>query len=399
MLTFYIQLKWFNRGFFCIAAIAVFFASLIFSVAIDPQSVAAEDAIGSFAPSKGGAQAQSGYVYSFPRDHGSHNQFGLEWWYVTGHLASEAGREFGYELTFFRKTIENPQAQDSASRWAIKHVYFAHFAFTDVETQTFRFAEKLSRAGLGKAGAHSEQMQVWIDRWTLSSVTPDHQVLELQVAEGNVGLKLRLTLEKPPVIHGEDGVSRKGVDAEQASHYYSLTRLGTKGQITLGDEMIYVAGLSWMDHEFGSGELGDDQVGWDWFSLQFGSNMELMVYLLRKKDGSIDSVSSGTLIFPDGRSRHLRLQDLKVETLGYWTSPKTQARYPAEWVLEVPSVQLRVRVNPVLPDQELKTSRSTKVTYWEGAVNVSGQHGDMPIFGQGYVELTGYSRPLKMNGE
>lgn len=392
-------MKLFNRVFFCITTIAVFFVGLIFSFVIHPQSVAAEDAIGSYDAPKGGAQAQPGYAYSFPRDHGSHNQFGLEWWYVTGHLASESGREFGYELTFFRKTIATPQAQDSASRWAIKHVYFAHFALTDVETQTFRFAEKLSRAGLGKAGAHSDQMLVWIDRWTLSPVTPDHQVLELQAAEGDVGLNLQLTLEKPPVIHGEEGVSRKGVDAGQASHYYSLTRLATKGQITFGDEMIDVAGLSWMDHEFGSGELGGDQLGWDWFSLQFGSSMELMVYLLRKKDGSIDPVSSGTLIFPDGRSRHLRLQDLKVETLDYWTSPKTQVRYPSEWVLEVPSVQLRVRVNPVLSDQELQTSRSTKVTYWEGAVNVSGQHGDMPIFGQGYVELTGYSRPLKMNGE
>ncbi len=392
-------MKRFNRGFLCIEGIAVFFAGVLFSFVIVPQSVVAVEAIDSYDSSLGGAQARPGYVYSFPRDHGSHNQYGLEWWYFTGHLASEAGREFGYELTFFRKVIDNSQVQNSASRWAIKHIYFAHFALTDVESQTFRFAEKLSRAGLGKAGAHAEQMRVWIDRWTISPVRPDHQVLELQASDGDIGVDLRLALEKPPIIHGEEGISRKGVDVGQASHYYSLTRLGTKGLLSIQEKTIEVVGLSWMDHEFGSGKLGDDQVGWDWFSIQFGSNMELMVYLLRKKDGSIDKVSSGTLIFPDGRSRHLRLQDMKVDTQDFWTSTKTQTRYPAKWVLEVPSVQLRVTVQPVLSDQELQTSRSTNVAYWEGAVNVSGQHGDMPIFGQGYVELTGYSRPLKMNGE
>jgi len=392
-------MKRFKRGLFWEGGSIFLFMGAAFFFVWFPQVLFAGESQSSLGLYKEGAQAQPGYIYSFPRDHASHDQFGLEWWYFTGHLASNSGRQFGYELTFFRKAIDDSRVKNRASRWAIKHLYFAHLALTDVETQTFLFAEKLSRSGLGKAGAHSDQMNVWIDRWSLAPVALDHQVLELHAAEGNFGLDLLLTLEKLPVIHGEDGVSRKGADAGQASHYYSLTRLGTKGQVALGEEMIDVAGLSWMDHEFGSGEVSDEQVGWDWFSIQFDSKMELMVYLLRKKDGSLDSVSSGTLIFQDGRSQHLQLQDIGVETLDYWTSPHTKARYPSTWVLEVPSIQLRVRIKPVLADQELQTSRSTKVTYWEGAVSASGEHDGTPIFGQGYVELTGYRRPLKMGQE
>ena len=158
-----------------------------------------------------------------------------------------------------------------------------------------------------------------------------------------------------------------------------------------------MTGFSWMDHEFGSGELGDDQVGWDWFSLQFETNMELMVYLLRKKDGSSDPASSGTIIFPDGQAQHLSLHEIGVETRGHWTSPHTAAKYPAQWVVNVPSVQLSVQIVPFVADQELRTSKSTQVTYWEGAAEVKGQFQGNPIQGKAYVELTGYSRPLIMD--
>ena len=347
--------------------------------------------------SPGGVPALPGYVYAFPRDHGSHNQFGLEWWYFTGHLFSESGRQFGYELTFFRKAMNNARVQDNPSRWAIEHLYFAHLALTDVESQSFSFAERLSRNGLGKAGANAGQMNVWIDQWSVHSVTPNHQVLALKADDTNFGLDLILIVEKSPVIHGNEGVSRKGAREGQASHYYSLTRLGTKGKIILGKESIQVTGLSWMDHEFGSGELGDDQVGWDWFSLQFNTNMELMVYLLRKKDGSSDPASSGTIIFPDGQAQHLSLHEIGVETRGHWTSPHTAAKYPAQWVVNVPSVQLSVQIVPFVADQELRTSKSTQVTYWEGAAEVRGQFQGNPIQGKAYVELTGYSRPLIMD--
>ncbi|MDT7042462.1 lipocalin-like domain-containing protein [Candidatus Nitronereus thalassa] len=348
-------------------------------------------------PSQVGVQAEPGYIYSFPSDHGSHDIYGLEWWYFTGHLFSDAGRRFGYELTFFRKALDLPHVQEKTSRWAMTQLYFAHFALTDVELKTFHIAEKLSRAGLGKAGADTGRLDVWIDQWAVRSASPDHQVFELRAAARGFGLDLQLNLEKAPVIHGQEGVSRKGADSGQASHYYSLTRLATKGQVTVGDKAMKVSGQSWMDHEFGSGELGDDQVGWDWFSLQFDSQMELMVYLLRKQDGTYDAASSGTLIFPDGRSQHLQLKDVGIEVQKYWISPNSQARYPSQWVLKVPSAQLSLQIHPVLDNQELRTTKSTNVTYWEGAVDVNGQHRGRSVQGRGYVELTGYAGQLKMD--
>ncbi len=343
------------------------------------------------------AQALPGYVYAFPRDHGSHENYGLEWWYVTGHVYDRSARRFGYEVTFFRKAIDDPRVTRHPSQWALRQLYFAHFALTDAEGTTFRFSEKLSRAAFGKAGASPGRMNVWIDQWVLEPVTEDHQRLRLKAHDAHVGIDFMLTLKKPPTIHGQEGISRKGAALGQASHYYSLTRLATHGTVWMQDERFDVTGTSWMDHEFGSGALGEDQVGWDWFSVQFDSNMELMLYLLRRNDGSHDPASSGTLIFPDGQTRHLQRDDLIVRTLRHWTSPFSRVRYPAQWTLAVPSVQLRVTLTPVLADQELRTAHSTRVTYWEGAVDVKGRYRNAPIAGNGYVELVGYAKPLATN--
>lgn len=341
--------------------------------------------------------ARPGYVYAFPRDHGSHDDYGLEWWYFTGHVHDRSARRFGYEVTFFRKAIDDARVRDHPSRWALRHLYFAHLALTDVDGAAFRFSEKLSRAAFGKAGADPGRMKVWIDRWTLEPVTEDHGRLHLTAQDGGFGVDLTLTPEKPPVIHGREGISRKGTGPGQASHYYSLSRLGTRGTVRVGGQPFEVTGASWMDHEFGSGGLSEDLVGWDWFSVQFDSNVELMLYLLRKRDGSHDPASSGTLILPDGTSRHLERADFVVRTWEQWTSPLSHATYPAKWTLEVPSVPLRVTVTPVLSDQELRTVNSTRVTYWEGAVDVRGHYRDAPVTGNGYVELTGYANPLEFD--
>ena len=349
--------------------------------------------------STGLVPARPGYVYAFPRDHGSHDDYGLEWWYFTGHVSDRSTRRFGYEVTFFRKTVDDARVRNHPSRWALRQLYFAHLALTDVEGTAFQFSEKLSRAAFRKAGADSGRMKVWIDRWVLEPVTEDHHRLHLTAKDSEFGVDLTLTLTKPPVIHGREGISRKGADAGHASHYYSLTRLATRGTVWVGDESFEVSGTSWMDHEFGSGDLGEDQVGWDWFSVQFDSNVELMLYLLRKRDGSHDPASSGTLILPDGTSRHLERGDFMVRTQDQWTSPLSRAQYPAKWTLEVPSVRLRVTVTPVLSDQELRTENSTRVTYWEGAVDVQGRYRDAPVSGNGYVELTGYANPLDLGHE
>ena len=348
-------------------------------------------------PSQELIPARPGYVYAFPRDHGSHDDYGLEWWYFTGHLYDQSARRFGYEVTFFRKAINDARVREHPSRWALRHLYFAHLALTDVEGGTFSFSEKLSRAAFGKAGADPGRMKVWIDRWNLEPVTEEHRQLHLTAHDAKFGVDLTLVLNKPPVIHGQEGISRKGAGPGQASHYYSLTRLATRGTVRVRGEPFEVAGTSWMDHEFGSGGLGEDQVGWDWFSVQFDSNVEFMLYLLRKRDGSHDPASSGTLILPDGTSRHLTRADFVVRTTDQWTSPHSRAQYPAKWIVEVPSVPLEVTITPVLPDQELRTENSTRVTYWEGAVDVRGQYRYAPVTGNGYVELTGYANPLELD--
>lgn len=338
------------------------------------------------------AAATPGYRFEFPKDHGAHPAYRTEWWYYTGHLQAADGRAFGFELTFFRRAIPPEEVKTLPSRWSVTQLYLAHFAVTDITQRRFHFSEKLSRAGLGKAGADESRLHVWIDDWqaTASPATAGAQILAAQ----DHGYSLSLTLEpvKPVVIHGRDGISRKGADSRQASHYYSLTRLAATGRLRIGQESFDVTGTSWMDHEFGSAELGTDLVGWDWFSLQLADKTELMLYRLRRRDGSSDPVSSGTMVFADGQTRHLAFADFQIEPHGSWTSADSKATYPNKWRIAIPSLDLTLEVTPLLADQELRTSRSTQVTYWEGAAAVSGTKQGDPIKGQGYVELTGYDK-------
>ncbi|MER3424327.1 MAG: carotenoid 1,2-hydratase, partial [Nitrospiraceae bacterium] len=236
-------------------------------------------------------QAVADYRYLFPSDHGSHDEFRTEWWYYTGHLTAENGRRFGYQVTFFRRGIADERVRNNPSRWAIRQLYLAHAALSDRSAQRFLFAEKVSRAGLGKAGAESERLHVWIDRWAVEASTPVHDRQHLRASAEKFSLDLTLKAEKPPIVHGEGGVSRKGEGYGQASHYYSLTRLATTGTVVIDGTRLAVTGTSWMDHEFGSGDLGDNQVGWDWFSIQLHNQTELMLYRLRRADGTADPVS------------------------------------------------------------------------------------------------------------
>jgi predicted secreted hydrolase len=338
-------------------------------------------------------QARFGHLYQFPRDHGSHDDFRTEWWYYTGHLTGEDGRRFGYQLTFFRRGIGSKQAKANPSRWAIQHLYLAHFALSDFRDGRFRYAEKVSRAGLGKAGADTGRLHAWIDHWSVEASDSDTQPIHhLQAAAADFAIDLNVMSEKPPTIHGAGGVSRKGAAPEQASHYYSLTRLATTGTLLVKGERLRVTGISWMDHEFGSGDLGEDQIGWDWFSLQLTNRTEVMIYLLRRHDGTLDPASSGTWTMADGQSRYLSHNDIRVQPLDYWNSKASGARYPSRWRITIASLDLALEVTPLLLDQELITQRSTRVTYWEGAVHIAGSVRETPITGNGYVELTGYAR-------
>ena len=334
--------------------------------------------------------AEAGYRYEFPRDHGSHDRYRTEWWYYTGNLTAKDGRPFGYQLTFFRRAMPADQIKTLPSKWSITQLYLAHFAVTDLSDREFHFAEKISRAGLGKAGAETGRLDVWIDRWRTESPTgSDHHLLT--AADGEFAIQLDLSSEKPLVLHGTNGISRKGEGAGQASHYYSFTRLDTKGHLTIGKESFEVTGTTWMDHEFGSADLGKDLVGWDWFSLQLDNKTEVMLYRLRRADGTADPVSSGTYVDRGGKSHHLTIGDFSLEPLSEWTSATSKARYPQKWKLTIPSQQLSLELTPRMAEQELSTTRSTQVTYWEGAIAVSGVAGGRAITGHGYMELTGYA--------
>jgi predicted secreted hydrolase len=335
--------------------------------------------------------ATEDYRYEFPRDHGSHDGFRTEWWYYTGNLTTKHGRQFGYQLTFFRRGMPAEQIKTLPSKWSVTQLYLAHFAVSDLKNGRFHFVEKISRAGLSKAGAESNRLHVWIDRWHTESSqsTQDHQILS--AAKDDLAIQLTVAPEKRLVIHGAGGISRKGAEPGQASHYYSFTRLATSGTIMIGRESFDVTGTSWMDHEFGSADLGKDLVGWDWFGLQLTDQTELMLYRLRRTDGSADHASSGTFIDRNGKGHLFAIDDFRLEPISFWTSPASKARYPQKWRLTIPSKQLSIDLVPRMAEQELTTSGSTQVTYWEGAIEATGTSQGRPLQGQGYMELTGYA--------
>lgn len=330
-------------------------------------------------------RAEPGYAYAFPRDHGSHPDYELEWWYYTGHLRAEDGRAFGYELTFFRigldKRSENPSA------WTVNDLHAAHFAVSDFGNDTFSYWERINRQGPGIAVAREDTLDVRNGSWTAELDGPD---MKLRTYARGVLMELRLEPEKPPAIHGVDGVSRKGDGDGQASHYYSMTRMTTSGLLSFDGEAVSVRGESWMDHEFGTNQLSEEQIGWDWFSLQLDDGEEVMLYQLRRRDGTLDRNSSGTLVAGDGETTHLGSDQFSVRSLREWTSPATGAVYPLEWEVVIPSRGTRLRVIPIMDNQELVTTSTTGIAYWEGAVRLEGTRDDQAIAGQGYVELTGY---------
>lgn len=332
--------------------------------------------------------ALPGKVFRFPGDHGAHREYRTEWWYYNGHLVDSGGRPLGYQLTFFRVGLRPPEAgPPRGSRWRIGEVVLAHLAVSDPDGQRFEFREKAARANLGLAGAATGRYQVWLETWRVEEKGGAHF---LEAGDRTLGLSLRLTPDRPPIIHGLGGVSRKGPGPGRASHYYSLTRIPTRGEIRLNGKTRVVRGQSWMDHEFGSNQLGPDQLGWDWFALQIGDDLDLMLYQIRQRETGVDPHSSGTLVLHPGGPVHLTREDFSIRVLATWQSPRSGAVYPAAWELRVPGRELVLQVTPWLPDQELETPNSTRVTYWEGAVAVRGTFRGQAVSGKGYVELTGY---------
>ncbi|MDD2904287.1 MAG: lipocalin-like domain-containing protein [Syntrophales bacterium] len=336
------------------------------------------------------ARPQPGRTWHFPSDHGAHPKFKTEWWYYTGHLRAKDGEAFGYQLTFFRAGLRQPDLK-ARSAWALHTVYFAHLALSDITSGTFHFREKANRGALGLAGAKEGRLKVWVNSWSAEMEGKSHH---LKAQDGGLGLDLICTPLKPAVLHGDNGFSRKAARGQAASYYYSLPRMETRGRIQVGKRDLEVTGTSWMDHEFFTHTLTAGQAGWDWFALQLDDGREVMLYLLRGKDGSIDPASSGTLIDPQGRARHLKLADFKLTPTSTWKSPHSKAVYPAAWKLKIPAAGYSLTLTPTLADQEIRAGAAGGVTYWEGQVKVEGQRQQKEVHGLGYAELTGYAGKL-----
>ncbi len=332
----------------------------------------------------GFARATEPRPFTFPADHGPHPDFQTEWWYYTGNLESTDGRHWGFQLTFFRRSL-TAEPQQRTSNWAAENIFMAHFALTDVGGNTFHAFDRFARDGAALAGAESAPFHVWTGSWQASG---DPQTgTRLQASAENVAIDLVARSTKPPVLQGDKGLSQKSSGAGNASYYYSLTRMATEGTLTVGGTTYNVTGSTWKDREWSTSVLEQDQVGWDWFALHFADGRDLMYYQIRMADGSIEPLSSGTLVAADGSTTRIARDDIQIEVLDRWQSPRSGAQYPSRWRVRVPKDALDLAIEPYIADQELPFS----VTYWEGAVRVIGTGSGQPITGNGYIEMTGYS--------
>ena len=328
--------------------------------------------------------------WEFPRDFGAHEDYQTEWWYYTGNLATDTDREFGFQLTFFRQALK-PEAErvGDNSHWRGNQIYSAHFTVSDVAERQFYPTERFSRGTVGLAGAKSQPYEVWLEDWSATEVKPGTVRLRAKTAE--VALDLRVNQTLPPVLQGDRGLSVKGKEPGNASYYYSLVQQPTAGTIDIKGESYTVTGLTWKDHEYSTSALTAGTVGWDWFSMQFDNGSALMLYLLRNENGTLESTSAGKYIAASGETTTLSGDDWQVEVLDNWKSPKNGAVYPAKWTIEIPKLDIALRAEPLMPNQELNMATAT---YWEGAVRFEGKQGKNLLNGKGYVELTGYADRL-----
>jgi predicted secreted hydrolase len=331
-----------------------------------------------------------GYRYEFPRDYFNHPQYQTEWWYYTGNIRSTDGHRFGFELTFFRQGVDPDHKADGA--WHIADVYVAHLALSDLDDGNFVHSERTNRAGPGIAGISEPNGRIWNGNWPVSWHGEEQM---LQAIDERFSLQFTLRSKKPTIIHGENGVSQKAPGPGRASHYLSLTRLNTSGEIQLGGRKFQVTGTTWMDHEFFTHQLERNQVGWDWMSIQLEDDTELMLFRIRRQDGSIDPYSAGTFVDSDGGTTHLHNDDFTLEPIAsVWTSPSTHATYPLRWKILVPRLGIALESSTSLPSQEIVSERFLP-SYWEGAVVFTGRKGATLAQGVGYVEMTGYDHAVK----
>jgi predicted secreted hydrolase len=341
--------------------------------------------------------ADPAHRWSFPEDHRAHPGYRNEWWYLTGTVqATEApGRRYGWQLTFFRVGLV-PEAPALDSGWVTSDAVMVHAALTDLASGAHVFTEVLWRAVplLGGFPAAPDPVLAWArapagsaGRWELRADGEGFRATLRDAASG-IGMDLVLQPRKPPALQGPNGLSRKSAQDGPASLYVSFTRLATSGTIELGGRRLAVEGESWMDREMGSSQLAPDQVGWDWWSLRLGDGRDVMLYVLRRKDGTA-SWRNATLVERDGRVRLLGPEEWSVRSNGTWRSPSSGATYPSRWEVSVPGAGIAVSVIPEVPGAENRSSVLPGLAYWEGPVRLVTRSGEPA--GVGYVELTGYA--------
>ncbi len=334
------------------------------------------------------AQVREIRTFKFPQDHGSHLEFESEWWYFTGNVFGSDKRRYGYQFTIFRRSTGASQAQ-LESNWASDQIYLAHIGITDAAGNRLLHAEKYGRGALDLSGSQAQPFRVWVEKWQVQGregACEGCLDLTIEAHSEEFSFHLHLQSEKPVVLQGEAGLSRKSSTTDSASYYYSLTRLATHGEMKINGQSVQVYGFSWMDHEWFSAVLSDDDAGWDWFSLQFENNREMMLFQVRKQDPNMPSFKYGILVSSDGTTEVLRPDEIEFKPQRTWQSDASQAQYPIGWSIMIPSRGLNLIVDAVVDNQE----RDGSFRYWEGMIDVTVTEGSNRFSGNGYLEMTGY---------
>ena len=322
---------------------------------------------------------------AFPRDHGAHLEFRIEWWYVTGWLTTPRSEPLGFQITFFR--ARPPYDSANPSSLAPRQILLAHAALADPAHGRLRHDERAARAALELAGAREDTTDVWIDDWRLAL---DGDRYAARIAAREFGLDLVLAAAAPPVLQGEAGYSRKGRRPGEASYYYSRPRLAVDGSVARDGKSERVAGSAWLDHEWSSTLMAPEAVGWDWIGIELADGGALMAFRMRDRQGGT-YYAGATRIGPDGSQRAFGADAVRFEPQRRWRSPRTNVEYPVAW--RVSAGEEAWLLAPLMDDQELDARASTGTIYWEGAVTARRSDG---AAGRGYLELTGYWKPLQL---
>ncbi|MEP7213696.1 MAG: lipocalin family protein [Acidobacteriota bacterium] len=327
---------------------------------------------------------------NLPRDLAAHENAQTEWWYYTGHARTDAGRHFSFELVFFKRRTDLDKFSVVPLRLIGNPFYFAHFAVTDHERSSFRYAHRKSSNGPfdEPASASEKHYFLRLGDWSVREAGGAHIVRA--TIDRDLVFEATLTPSKKVVLNGSAGVSFK--DEGQASRYFSYTRMQVEGDLVKNGETEHFTGTSWMDREFGTWTPTENQRGWDWFSIQLDNECELMCYRLRNDSGGTSPYSSGTYVDRDGNARTLKNDEFSIEPTGEWKSPNSGAIYPSGWRVTVPDQQIDMTVTPVMEDQELDTRGTTMIVYWEGVCGVKAVINGSEVAGRAYVELVGYDR-------